>query len=178
MKSAAILLIAVLAGGARAQTLTLEPPPQNVDRDAAATVSVGADTMTRYTNDLHIDAELPAPPGLTLVPPSRERARVGPMRGPDFLDTESYNHAEFRSNVVHLMVPGRIAPFASLAHEDARVQGEDGRLGAGAGAKWNLSRNANFGTEVLIFPSSPSNIGGDALKNADTKVMTRLELKF
>lgn len=176
MKSAAFLLVA-LAAGAQAQTLTLEAPPQPQNNDNIA-MSVGVDTMTRYRQDLQVEPELPAPPGLTLVPPSKVGPRINTFKGPDFLDTDSYNHVDFRSDVVRFMVPGRVAPFASLAREAGRLPDDDGRLGAGAGAKWNLSPNANFGTELLVFPASATNLGGDALKNADTKLMTRLELKF
>lgn len=173
MKFAAFLL-AVFAAGAQAHMLTLEPPPQT-DASTASTISVGADTLSRYRNGLKINPELPAPPGLTLSLANHERS-TALLKLPDFIDAARYNHAEFSSSVVRLMAPGRIAPFASLASEDGRNPSEDAKLGAGAGAKINISPNANFGTELLVFPNSPTNIGADALKS--TKVMTRLELKF
>ena len=173
----AVFFLAALTTGAQAQTLTLEPPPQAENSDSAL-MSVGVDTMARYRQDLQIEPELPAPPGLTLVPPSKAGPRINTFKGPDFLDTDNYNHVDFRSDVVRIMVPGRVAPFASFAREAGRLPDDDGRIGAGAGAKWNLSPNANFGTELLVFPASATNLGGDALKNADTKLMTRLELKF
>lgn len=177
MKSVALLLMA-LATGVQAQLLTLEPPVQPVLPEGIE-ISVGADTMARFENEFDIHADLPAPPGLTLDSNIKPGKYVrAPMKLPGFIDADGYNHAGFQSQVVRLMAPGQVAPFASLAHENGRGPMDEGRVGAGAGAKWNLSPNANFGTEVLVFPSSATSVAGDALKGANTKVMTRLELKF
>jgi len=176
MKTAAYIMLLTWVAGAQAYTLSLNPPMSS-DMQTGSALSVGSEALARYSHKIVIDPELPAPTGLTLEASPRNNTHVPSIRPPSFLDADFYDFAAYQSGVVRFVMPGKVAPFAALAREELSEVQDRSRIGAGAGAKLQLSPNANLGTELLLFPPMVE-MSGDVLKNADMKMMTRLELKF
>ncbi len=150
-----------------------------VDEQQSSSISVGAATINQYQNKPVVQMEVATPPGLTLknTPTTQPSAAAAIGRSLSFLDADFYNYSSFQSGVVRIMVPGKVSPFASLARESTSEVADKSHIGAGAGAMWQMSRSVNFGTEVILFPAS-TELSADPLKNANMKMLTRIELKF
>ena len=93
------------------------------------------------------------------------------------IDVTSFDMTEFQADVVRVALPtGQVQPFAALAHQYDDLETID-RYGIGAGTRWTISPNANFGTQLLYFPADKTSTDPD-LARSDVRWMTRLEINF
>ncbi len=164
--------LAAGVGPARAGTdLTLALATDAVSAVEARQILVGEGTVERHMarGAAELPVELMKPPAATrpgeTTPVSPDMfALVGQV-----VDVDSVRWQASETDIVRLMPPLEwMQPFASVAL-DSRETEDWGRLGFGGGAAWKLGRNASFGTEVILFPSSDP---------ADTETNGSGEMRF
>jgi hypothetical protein len=177
--------IAQAAHGTATEVLSLDPQSSDGVRLSAAVEDMAVGT--RQLGPLRLEPGTFAPP---LLNNESQRHDLLSLRSADnphddpfglisrVVDFTSFDHPMFQADVVSLLAPtGTVQPFAAIAHQYGDLD-DSGRYGIGAGTKWTISPNANFGTELLFLPHTMTPAIDTDMPRNDVQLMARLEVNF